>query len=143
MAQTTLVDKTFATTKAQIVRMLPQLEAGKKVLQDCRRYTAYLSSELTLQVRFDKAKARETAAEETTFVKLARHFASGRVISRGVTKGPFALGASLVNLILYMASPNGLGDREGRRRWSQVMLLVAGKKMAGWSDRASVVGYGR
>ena len=53
---------------------------------------------------------------------------------RRATKDPFSLGASLVNLILYMASPNGLGDREGRMRWSQTMLLVAGKKMAGWSE---------
>merc|ERR1719174_2535192 len=33
MAQTPLVNKTFETTKEHIVSMLPQLEAGKKVLQ--------------------------------------------------------------------------------------------------------------
>ena len=50
------------------------------------------------------------------------------------TTDPFSLGASTVHLILYMASPNGLDDLEGRIRWSQMMLLVAGKKMAGWSE---------
>merc|ERR1719201_886240 len=79
---------------------------------------------------------RERTEGDTAIVKLARHFVSGQIISRGVTKDPFSLGASLVNLILYLASPNGLDDREGRRRWCQMMLLVAGKKMAGWSEVA-------
>merc|ERR1719506_2817243 len=70
---------------------------------------------------------------DTTVVTLARHFTSGRIISGGVTKDPFSL-KTAINLILYMASPNGLDDREGRRSWSQMMLLVAGKKMAGWSE---------
>ena len=47
---------------------------------------------------------------------------------------PFSLGPSLTQLILYMASPNGLDDREGRRRWTRTMLLVTGKKMAEWSE---------
>ena len=59
---------------------------------------------------------------------------------RRATKDPFSLGASLVNLILYMASPNGLGDHEGRRSWSLMMLLVTGKKMAGWSGVAKESG---
>merc|ERR1719201_2331867 len=83
---------------------------------------------------------REKTKGETTVVTLAQHFVSGRVVSRGVTKDSFTLGASLENLILYMASPNGLDDREGRRRWSQMMLLVAGKKMAGWSEVAKESG---
>ena len=112
--------------------MLPRLESGKKVWEACTRYTSYLSSELTLQVRFDEA--RGIAGDEDVLVMRAHHFASGQVVARGVTKSPFALGGSIVNLILYMASPNGPDDREGRRRWSQMMLLIAGRKMDGWSE---------
>ena len=133
MAQNALVDQTFDMSKAQIASMLPRLEAAKKVLRDCTRYTDHLSSELTLQVRFDKARPREIFRDETTLVTLTHHFVSGKIVSRGVTKGPFSLGSSIVNLILYMASPNGPDDYKGRWRWSQMMLLVAGKKMAGWS----------
>ena len=86
IAQTTLVDKTFEKTKTQIARVLSQLEAGKKVLQDCERYTTYLSSELDLKVRFDEAKAEEIAGDEDRFVRLAHHFASGRIVSRGIKK---------------------------------------------------------
>ena len=131
IAQTALVDRTFATHKEQIARMLPRLQAGKKTLQACTRYTAHLSSELALEVRFDPAPI---ASGEAASLRLAHHFASGKIVSRGATKGPFVLGTLAVNLILYMASPNGPDDREGRRRWCQMMLLIAGKKMAQWSE---------
>ena len=134
IAQTTLVEKTFATTNPQIKMMLSQMEEVKKVLQDCIRHTDYLSSELLLEVRFnDEVRERELAVDETTIMTITRQFETGQIVSRGVTKGPFGLGTSTANLILYMASPNGWNDFDGRRSWSQMMLLITGRKMDGWS----------
>jgi len=138
IAQTTLIDKTFAAAKAQIELMLPKLEAGKKVLHECSRHAARLSSELALRARFDEGNDSEDEDEdedEGTIVMHARRFTRARIFSRGATKGPFSLGQPMItNLILYMASPNSLDDHEGRRRWSQMMLLVAGKEMEAWSE---------